>query len=220
MKRLILILGGLVLMVGFQNCAKVGTDNLSLDRSDKFGSVLVVDDDTDNSDGSNNVVGEDVGNSLPPVVISDDDDDVAPPLSDDDNDSNDSDDPALLCADLLKGNQSKKLVVGLNSIVDERGAMYVSSSQIALIDNYRGKLLVIGSEDGSRVSIDRIHNNGGRLILCNADVAELSKSNGRIDLHNSTIEACEGKVGNIKMDADSSVPADCGHNIKTVALKH
>lgn len=203
MKRFVVILAGLLMIVGFQNCAKVGVTSEDTIRSDKYGSIVVTANEED--DGS----GEDIGSAPNPPAV-----DV--PQSDDEPRSDE--DPAVLCEDLLKGNQAQKLVVGLNSIVSERGAMYVSASEISIIDDYRGKLLVMGAADGSRLKIDRIQANRGRLILCNADVAELSDSRGRIDLINSTIAACEEKLGNIKMDSQSSVPSECSHNTKVVAL--
>lgn len=193
MRKLIVLFAGLLLIVGFQNCSKVGVSSDTNTEMNKAGAVVVVDNGGEPS-------GTDLGFPDEPCT------------SEDEGSPSDSDDPAYLCEQLMK--HGKKLEVGLNSIVDENGAKYVQADHIAVIENFGGKL-VIGPASDTRLKIDRIHDNHGKLVLCNADVAELSESKGTLRLYNSSVASCEGKIGNIKLfDGMSSVPSDCGHNTK------
>lgn len=195
MKKLGALFFSLLLVVGFQNCSKVGVSSYGNSEMNKADTILVLDDGT--------IGGADVG--IPSDdSISEEEEASAP--------NENSDDDEYLCEQLaVKG---KKLEIGLNSLINENGAKYVLADHIAVIENFGGKL-VIGPASDARLKIDRIHDNHGKLVLCNADVAELAESKGTLRLYNSSVESCEGKVGNIKLyDSHSSVPADCGHNTK------
>lgn len=201
-----LAFSALILSFGFQNCSKVGVQDISSSQKSTGGPTGLGSDDELMDGGTGRVEDEDedagpvedpimVGNpgmptdpSLPPVPMNPTDE----PLIADENDSRSETELVAICL----GSKSKGALTG-SEITNIRGNTVIESDLLTLIKDIRGNSVIRGKTD--QASAKLIRDIRGNTLICGLSIDDMENIRGNVTLVNSTVQSLRNMRGNIRL---------------------
>lgn len=228
-KKVSIVVGALAVIVSFQNCSKIQPSVLMQDVgagvSGAGDSLISGADDSLNEIENNNMPGEsteldngELGGVDPGVELEvadldepikddikkdDPKDDVKEDPVAEETESDDSNDDLL--AECAKA--KKSAVSASGDITIEGGSNSIKANSLGKVTGpgHGSGNLYIMTDTAPSVTITSIKGVGGKIVLCNAIVGEISNTNGNFRLHKTSVGAASDHVGKYFVYGTSSI---------------
>jgi len=214
-KKVSIVVGALAVIVSFQNCSKIQPSVLMQDVgagvSGAGDSVISGADDALNEIENNNTPedstvsdngelgGED---AYVESEVADKDDDKEDPVAEETESDDSNNDLLAECA-----KAKKSAVAASGDITIEGGSNYIKANSLGKVTGpgHGSGNLYIMADTAPAVTITSIKGVGGKVVLCNAIVGEISNTNGNFRLHKTSVGAASDHDGKYFVYGTSSI---------------